>query len=349
MFDRVFDNSWQGVGISSDPSIKRDFISLYMLAYLKYGSESSAQHLVIVGDMMQHHNYVAIHDMSRREARRLASKKGKKKAHDIKKLCGTYSFNNIEIVRFEDVEKNVASLRNDIVDIVSSDNEIRELLTIQIPQRLSVQAHSLIELSQYTIDELSMALFLGGVRISHPCQKSVDDLALRLHAKGIGKDISFAYSPLGLEFDPRTGLNVEPYSSINPAQRVLTTDDEKEFFLKIKSMKKSSLEKVTDNLRMVWDGKVSELNKFYQEIVYPGYRVLRATPTLIRECVTSGVGLLTLFTALTVFGQIEYTRQKPQMEKDYTTMSYNDFRVKYEIVGGLISGYLPHAKDFPPK
>ncbi|MBW2992036.1 hypothetical protein KY345_02345 [Candidatus Woesearchaeota archaeon] len=264
--------SWQGVGISSNPDIKRDPISLHMLAYLRYGSESAEQHKVVIGDSMQAVNYELLHGLNPKKAYRLALKKGKRKQRDLEKICRAYDLNNVSFVRFDELRRDIEPIREKILDVYRSDKEIRDGILDTIPDRMKrmLSEGDIDRLAEYTINELAFTLHLGGMRVSHAKQKKIDRVAERINEKyGIGNNVEYDYPGFGLDFDTKTKYRFEPYSGVDKEGRILLTDSVSQLEEKAEMSEKRAKE-VNKILRKTWGMSLDNVSEFYDKIIEKG-------------------------------------------------------------------------------
>jgi hypothetical protein len=321
--------SWQGVGMSSRPEIARDPISLHMLGYMIHGSENSERHLVVVGDSLQKHNYQALGGMGEGKALRVARRKGKRKARDLRILTKVHGLGNVDVVRWSDVEKKARDLRDDVQEVFMSDDEIRKRVIETIPSRFleGFGREGVDGLANYTLDEVTLALHFGGVRVSHPKQERVDGLTLRVHEKhGLGNAIEFDYPDLGLEYEPKSGLMIEPYSFLNPEARVLAADDRPDFFGKIDGLSNKQRRRVIGQLERVWNGAVDNLGEFYESVVGPGHWRLFGRREFAREMTNTALGVTFILSLASLGGE----KRLERMDTDYVNMPYKEFVMKYD-------------------
>lgn len=277
--------TWQAIGISSNPSIKRDPVSLHMLAYLKYASECSDEHLVVIGDTMQVVNYIVLHGLNPKQARRTASKKGKRKQKDLEKICSAYGLENVSFLRFDDLSEGILPMKTAIEELYENNPVVREAILDTIPKRLKqgLCDEDIERLSAYTIDELAFSLHLGAVRISHTKQKKVDALVQSVHDEyGIGRSVEYDYTGLGLDFDTRTKREFEPYSAARVDGRLLLTDDVAGLEAKAEVMPEKRARKVNNKLRRIWGNDLADVNEFYRKIVRKGELALNWPKHVLR-------------------------------------------------------------------
>src|SRR3989338_3973474 len=91
--------SYQGIGISSDPLVKRDPVSLDLLRWIEHGSRFSEIHQLWLVDTPQILNYQAIHGMKESEARRIILEKGHAKAKDLELIIKAHKLKNVKVLR----------------------------------------------------------------------------------------------------------------------------------------------------------------------------------------------------------------------------------------------------------
>ena len=323
--------SWQGVGISSDPNIKPDPISLHMLAYLMHGSESSDQHTVVIGDSMQIHNYVVLFGMDPERAGEIAAKKGARKARDMRRLCSAYDLDNVSVVQFGDMQGDVERLIGSLSEIYEHDPEIQEAVLATIPKRLrrKTTEEGIHQLARYTIDEIAMALSMNGTRVSHPRQHAVDDLTARVHEKYcLGNQPNFEYPELGLEFDPGTGLSVEPYSGLQSEGRILLTDGLGAFVRKVQDLSNGKMRKLREQLETTWDQSLDNLTDFYNDVIDAGNWALTPFRNKLKLAVLATAAFTALMIPFAIIG--EHT---PPLYEQYKEMGSTAFIAKYGKIG----------------
>lgn len=299
--------------------MSNDSFSLHMLAYLRYGSETSKDHLVVIGDSAQKYNYMGLYGLTEKEANKITLKKGRRKAKQISQMCSTYNFNNIQIKFLRDLIKE--DITDEVREIFQKDKIFKNDLYSLIPKRIRKKAgeSNLEIISQYPITEISMALALGRTRISHPRQEEIDSLTQKIQEKyGVGSKIDFDYPDLGLEYEIK-GSKVEPYSSLDPKRRIILGENINQFKEKIKK----SDSKTIKQLKETWNKNPENINEFYKEILEPFNRYIKLEPLRKLVMVGSIIGFLL---GAHIIGEIKNT----QMKEDYVTMNYKDFEGKYE-------------------
>ncbi len=264
--------SWQGVGMSTNPYQKKEPLSAHLLAYLKKGSESSEEHAIIVADSMQVSNYMRLHNLNEKKARKIALSKGRRKTRDLEKICQANGLNNVKIFRFNDIWKqNQEQAYNKILNIYNNDSEIKEKVDSIVPERIKKKIKNHKSLAEYTLKEIALILTVPGAKIGHEREITYDKVASLIHQRyNVGNKPEFHYPEIGLEYVPGRDTEVEPYSSFVSDRRILLTDSRKEFLRKIRGLPKKALEKLKTQINEVWgidNGNFAE--EFYNTAIAP--------------------------------------------------------------------------------
>jgi hypothetical protein len=288
--------SWQGVGISSNPFQKRDFLSMYLLAYLSEASSFSEQHVLVVPDTPQISNYTSLHGLSNWRAKRIAGKKGRQRRKDLERLCRVNGLTNVDVVLWEEAKAGNEDVFGGVYELFKTNPEIREAVLTTIPKRLRERTSDHETLAIYPLEELAAILSFPGIKFGHEREKVYDRLAARIHTEfGIGDEPEFSYSGLGLESIPGTGRNVEPYSSFVAPSRILLTDTRREFLAKLSGLPDKSREKYLRRLQAQW-GESPEGNGsgFYNAIIRPSFRALVWPTRFVKATAMAGAMLTVL-------------------------------------------------------
>ena len=196
--------SYQGIGISSDPLVKRDPVSLDLLRWIEHGSRFSEIHQLWLVDTPQILNYQAIHGMKESEARRIILEKGHAKAKDLELIIKAHKLKNVKVLRHNSMfGKEQQEMLDSLLEIYNSDSEIKEAVDTCVPSRLMQKAKHPELLKMYALTEIAIILTHQGVKIGHEREIPYDTAASLIHEKyGIGITPEFHYSPLGLEIVP---------------------------------------------------------------------------------------------------------------------------------------------------
>ncbi len=223
----MINTSYQGIGISSSPEIKKDPISLDLLRWMEYGSRFSETHQLWLVDTPQILNYQAIHGISERSARSIIKNKGHAKAKDLELIIGAHKLKNVKVIRHEQIfEKEQKEMLDLLLEIYNSDPEIKEAVDNCVPSRLTQKAKHPELLKMYALTEIALILTHSGIKLGHNLEITYDNAAVLIHDKyDLGISPEFHYPALGLEVIPSNGLKLEPYSAAHADKRLLLTDD----------------------------------------------------------------------------------------------------------------------------
>ncbi len=263
--------SWQGIGVSSNPNQKEEPLSVHLLAYLQESAKTADEHVIIVADDMQVSNYIALNGLDEIKARKLALRKGRKKAKNLERICKANKLNNVKILRFNNVwGQKQETIFNQIRTAYQNDLEIKQAVDSIIPKRLKQRAKS-GDLANYALKEIALILSVPGTKFGHEKEKAYDVVAKNIHRKyRIGKYPLFQYSELGLELVPDNGLKIEPYSSLVSNGRILLTDSKRRFLAKLKSMPKKAYGKVRKQFESVLEkGNNHFGERLYDKVIKP--------------------------------------------------------------------------------
>jgi len=265
----VHENSWQGIGISSNPFQKDEPLSVHLLLNLKKVSESSDNHTLVVANN-QTSNYMALSGLDYHEAEHISKKKGKKRRKNLEKICKANSLDNVDAVYISDVLNDNGSVYSKVHNLYNDSDDVKNLVQSIIPPWLKKKTDEHDLLAKYALDEIAAILSFPGVKIGHGREFGYDDLAMKFHdAFEIGIKPEFDHELVGLEYVPSYGRRVEPYSCLVADKRLLLTDSRDEFENKVNSLSNKSKNKLSKSIKDFCDLDVND--GFYDSVVKPTY------------------------------------------------------------------------------
>jgi hypothetical protein len=287
--------SWQGIGISSDPSQRNDPLSVHLLAYLTEAAESSDTHIVVIADTPQASNYMALKGLPEQKATRIARKKGKRKKKDLERICKANGLSNIEVMCWDDAIAGHEEVFREVHALYDSNSNVREAILSTVPARLRDRTEDVDTLAKYAVDEISAILSFSGVKFGHEREKVYDELATQIHEEfGIGNKPEFAYSDVGLEYVPQTGSRIEPYSALEAPGRVLLTDSRREFLQKVADLPERSYRKLVGHLEKTFGESLEDVGLFYDAFVSSTFSALTRPMRIARAAVMASLVAISL-------------------------------------------------------
>lgn len=276
MEPKLYEQTWQAVGISSNPQQRIDPVSLHMLAYLMYGSQSSEEHLVFVDDCLQSINYQHLHKLDTLTAEELASRKGRKKQIDLETICHAYRLNNVEIHPISEWKMKAMPVYKALFELYNTNENLQQAIHALVPARFFERFPRVpVEnVAEYALKEIALALTVGGIRISHHKQKQIDSLTQHIQQHhGIGKEVKFDYA-LGLEYEWGTKRAFEPYSGYASERRILLSDKLEKIEQLAQELEKPEARRSNSRLKRTWGVGIEYPRKFYERVMKKGNRAL---------------------------------------------------------------------------